>query len=757
MRFVNTTHRLPKATLVLRSLMFAAHVLLAGCAMEGAPDPELGVVREALTTPTPLIDMPASIDYFGLAGGLYPGSSNTPPTAHHEAGLAQSAAIVPRAPDGSPAAPANGGAIVLLSVGMSNTTAEYATFQATAQNDYRLNPAVRVLNGAYPSQVATTWDSPTESNYDRVRDTILAPGGYTEAQVQAVWLKVANGGPTASIAAGSASPDAYALQTHIGNIARALAVRYPNLRQVFLSSRIYGGYATTPLNPEPYAYESGFSVKWSIGAQIAQTASGTIDARSGNLSYTASPRMAPWMAWGPYLWADGTTPNSQGLSYARSDLDPTDGTHPAPGARQKVADALLSFFLQSPYTVWFRDQTAVPPPPTSIALTTSGSPNNFSWTANTGVGNPNGFVILFSKAVAVPTYPAPPGVTGFARAFSSGPPWTAWIAGNDGSGVYHVRVCAIASGSACAAYSNQLDVTLTTSSDTVAPVISGVLPSGVTASSASIGWTTHEAASSTVQYGLTAAYGSTASNTALVTTRAIALSGLSASTLYHYRVCSTDAANNQACTTDASFTTAASGGGDTTPPVISNVAASALTSTGATIGWTTDEASTTVVSYGATTSYGSTSSDPALVTAHSRALTGLSAATLHHYRVCSTDAAGNQACSADATLTTAPAPSATITLTRVGTTNQFQWTTTGDAGNPGGFRFVASKTVNPPVFPGTPPVTGYLAIAYGGGGPTWSATMSPFNGTGTYHVRVCAYQSATNACTAYSNMVDITY
>ena len=54
---------------------------------------------------------------------------------------------------------------------------------------------------------------------------------------------------------------------------------------------------------------------------------------------------------------------------------------------------------------------------------------------------------------------------------------------------------------------------------------------------------------------------------------------------------------------------------DTTPPVISAVAASGITSSGVTITWTTDEAATSQVEYGLTTSYGSTTTlDTNLVT-----------------------------------------------------------------------------------------------------------------------------------------------
>jgi hypothetical protein len=91
---------------------------------------------------------------------------------------------------------------------------------------------------------------------------------------------------------------------------------------------------------------------------------------------------------------------------------------------------------------------------------------------------------------------------------------------------------------------------------------------------------------------------------------------------------------------------------DTTAPNISAVSASNITQTGATITWTTDETADSMVEYGLTTSYGQSASDTPLVTNHSIDLTGLSDSTTYHYRVQSTDAAGNQATSSDATFQT---------------------------------------------------------------------------------------------------------
>jgi len=98
--------------------------------------------------------------------------------------------------------------------------------------------------------------------------------------------------------------------------------------------------------------------------------------------------------------------------------------------------------------------------------------------------------------------------------------------------------------------------------DTTPPTISSVASSNITSNSAIITWTTNETSDSQVEYGVSASYGnSTTLNTSLVTSHSVSLSGLSASTLYHYRVKSRDAAANSAVSSDYNFTTSAAGGG----------------------------------------------------------------------------------------------------------------------------------------------------------------------------------------------------
>jgi hypothetical protein len=310
------------------------------------------------TARVPLGELGAK-SYFGFQGGLYPNASNEPPAAHAAAGLAAARQIQPLAPDGTPDPK---GKYVLLSIGMSNTTQEFCsqgaappcdawTFMGRAAADPAVNhTTLAIVNGAFGGRAAPSWRSPSSPEYDRIRDTRLQPAGLSEAQVQIVWLKVANSSPRVSLP--SPQADAYVLEREMGEIVRALRTRYPNLRQLFLSSRIYAGYATTSLNPEPYAYESGFAVKWTIAAQIEQMRRGgsVADTLAGNLDYRT---VAPWVAWGPYLWGAGKTPRADGLVWERSDFE-NDGTHPSQSGRAKVGALLLDFFKSAPSTrCWF--------------------------------------------------------------------------------------------------------------------------------------------------------------------------------------------------------------------------------------------------------------------------------------------------------------------------------------------------------------------------------------------------------------------
>jgi len=91
--------------------------------------------------------------------------------------------------------------------------------------------------------------------------------------------------------------------------------------------------------------------------------------------------------------------------------------------------------------------------------------------------------------------------------------------------------------------------------DDAAPVISGVA-SVAAGTQATITWETDEAADSQIEYGTTTAYGSsTPEDLALVTSHSVTVTGLSADTVYHFRIKSRDAAGNQAISGDLTFRT----------------------------------------------------------------------------------------------------------------------------------------------------------------------------------------------------------
>jgi hypothetical protein len=200
-----------------------------------------------------------------------------------------------------------------------------------------------------------------------------------------------------------------------------------------------------------------------------------------------------------------------------------------------------------------------------------------------------------------------------------------------------------------------------------APVISAPSVSSITTTSATFGWTTDQAASSQVQYGTTAAYGSSSAlNAFLSTIHSVTLTGLTAGTTYSYELVSVNSAGTVGTLGNLTFTTAAGAtpaapvsSPSGTPPRVEYVNFWGTTSSGITIAWSTNVPATTAVGYGVTTSLGQISSGQmSLAVSHGVTLTGLNSGTTYYFVAQSTDANGNTGYSSVYSFTTLGASSA---------------------------------------------------------------------------------------------------
>ena len=258
--------------------------------------------------------------------------------------------------------------------------------------------------------------------------------------------------------------------------------------------------------------------------------------------------------------------------------------------------------------------------------------------------------------------------------------------------------------------------------------ITNVTANNITGSGATIAWTTNLPSTSQVEYGLTMSYGSsTTVDPTMVTSHSVTLTGLSPSTLYHFHAKSGVAAGTVA-SIDYTFTTDG-------PPVISNVNATNITSSSATITWTTNTNSDSTVSYGATTSYGSQATNASQVKTHSIVLTGLSQDTLYNYQCVSANAYGSAA-STNYTFTT-PVPANEVVVDN----SDSGWASTGSSA-----WLTGSNAAVPKIG------ASYL-YAHGDGsttesGSTRKCTWTPALTTDGYYDVYAYYQMGTNRCSS---------
>ena len=272
----------------------------------------------------PLTDLKEK--YKGQDGGLYGGGSNEIPVEHMKRAMEAAGRIRPLDKEGKPAAD---GKIVLMSIGMSNTTQAFSRFKAEADADKEKNPQVVIVDGAQGGMDAAAWvEGRGEIRPEKVwanAESKMTSSGVTPQQVQVIWIKQAVAGAGRF---GEFPKSSDVLKENLVKTLQIAKEKYPNLQVAYLSSRIYAGYATTGLNPEPYAYEGAFAVRGVIEMQM-----------KGDAGMVKSPVVL----WGPYLWADGVKGRKgDELVWQKADLA-NDGTHPSLSGQKKVAQMLLKF------------------------------------------------------------------------------------------------------------------------------------------------------------------------------------------------------------------------------------------------------------------------------------------------------------------------------------------------------------------------------------------------------------------------------
>ena len=308
--------------------------------LAAAPATTTAVLKPSTAPPSPastsppvwiaiaLTDMPAGATYKGEDGGLYGGGLNEPPEQHRLAAEQALREVVPRDAEG---APSPDGRIGFISVGFSNTNLEFRAFMGLASDDPDRARSIEMVNGAQPGMVPARWAARNRSDPWDVLAERIADQGLTPQQVQVVWLKAATMRPSEEFPG-----EVVQLHRDLRTVVQRITEKYPDARAVYLASRTFGGYATTDLTPEPHAYETAFAVRRLIQEQMTGIPDLNYDPGRG-------PVRAPFLLWGPYLWAEGLNARNDGLTWERGDFA-DDGTHPNAAGQGKVAQLLLDFF-----------------------------------------------------------------------------------------------------------------------------------------------------------------------------------------------------------------------------------------------------------------------------------------------------------------------------------------------------------------------------------------------------------------------------
>lgn len=255
----------------------------------------------AADIPIPINDLGTGI-FKGYVGGLYPGGANTPSGTYATDLLNISNTIVPLDSFG---VPKTNGKITFISLGGSTGGKNMKQLKAKTTGNPLTNPKLQVLNcnngsgqGSLNSII-----NPDDAYWAHVTQ-ILKGSKSSYRQVQVIYLETDD-----SIRNTTWPGRPNQVKTILQAGLRAIKIKFPNIKVVYLLGRTktFGNLAFP--NKEPMPYYFGWACKWVIEDQI-NGVPGT--------QYKGAEAVAPIAAWGFYQWADSLPRTTDGFYWRQS-------------------------------------------------------------------------------------------------------------------------------------------------------------------------------------------------------------------------------------------------------------------------------------------------------------------------------------------------------------------------------------------------------------------------------------------------------
>jgi len=292
--------------------------------------------------------------YNGMQGGLYLSGTNIMPLSHKKKGNNYSKQFKPLDSFGN--INYEEGEILMLAFGASIASNAINAFgDSLVTYDFEgVSNCVSIKSMCFGGKdLDYMIDTASDNYWDGVRNR-MADRGDTYAQVQIAWLMQQSDGD---------STDDFltyfnSVSAKYVTLLQMMKDSFPNLKQIFISGMHYTGYMDPnhdryPSFSNPHDYWGNLVIRDLIVRQISGDPA---------LKYKGIAPAVPWLAWGPYFWADGVNPRQTDLLSWKCEQFRTDltggGFHliNEPESLGVEAHMLLNFFETNPVAkTWYLD------------------------------------------------------------------------------------------------------------------------------------------------------------------------------------------------------------------------------------------------------------------------------------------------------------------------------------------------------------------------------------------------------------------